>query len=123
VVKELHSSGGMMALFLVPAGLIITVLVVLLVWCSKRMKNKNKCCTCVDKVLIKIYDTVCFNMIIKMVLVSYLMTTYASGIGRQLSSNPTGIIVSWGLVIFSVLLPLVTFYISVFADVYELHAK
>jgi hypothetical protein len=62
-------------------------------------------------------------MIIKMVLVSYLMTTYASGIGRQLSSNPTGIIVSWGLVIFSVLLPLVTFYISVFADVYELHAK
>ena len=77
-----------MAIVLVPLAILLVVLMVCIVYFSSKLKGKNKCCKFVNMVLVKIKDVVVLNMLLKMTLVSFLSTVMASGVGRNLSSEP-----------------------------------
>jgi len=81
-IDDMLNNGGLMGLLAIPVTFLVIGLIVLF---SKCIKNKHSCCA---KIVAKIKAKVCFNLLIRTFLTSYLPLAISSGLGRQLNNDP-----------------------------------
>ena len=84
-MKNVIESGGMSSLILFPGVCLAAGLLILLVYCSNKHKDRNKCYKLVNMVFVKLKDMVCFNLVIRMIIIGYLSFIISSGVGRNMS--------------------------------------
>jgi hypothetical protein len=103
-----------LALLGIPLALISIGLILLI---GKCLKKKDSCAT---KLLNKVKEKVCFNLLIRSVLTSYLPLAISSGLGRQLASDPELVNNDFLIIGFLLIWLVLNFLFSMWVDVDEL---
>jgi hypothetical protein len=110
----LLDSGGLLTLLGIPLAFLAIGLILLLGRC---LKKKDSCFT---KVMNKVKEKVCFNMLIRTVLTSYLPLAISSGLGRQLANDPDEVTRKFSIIAFLLTWLGLVYFFSIWVDVDEL---
>jgi len=82
LIDRIQSSGGLLVLIVLPTVLVLLVVTLLLVRCSKSPK-----CKCILKIVEKIKAKFMFGIPLRACITSFIGLCIASGLGRNLSDD------------------------------------